>query len=216
MIFLLRRMLYGDANMDEVISGLVVWLTNNFNWNSVLLAILIIVIIVWLYKGPEIYSSRVHDQRTSDSALKLQMDLYYRKSTGEDIKDNLEWWTSFLTNPDEMAKQLEENDEDQKEALNKRLKFIMQYGSARTVRLLSLFMAKSYTNKLDSKGVLVCVAYVVASLRADYTGQNAAPMDLLQVKINDYQENEHAMKSICRTIKRETGIDDHLNYHRLK
>ena len=207
--------------MDDPMTALIVWLSQNFDWNSVLIVFLISIVLVWIYKSPDMYSTKSHDMRTASAAQQLQIDHYYRASKGEDIEKNLDWWTEFLVDPvakaNELSGGVEGNpDKEHVKLLNDRLQFIMQYGSARTVRLLSFYMGHTYLDELKPSGTLVSVAYIVASLRSDYTGQSALPMDLLKIKFNDYLQNERDYRSVCKTIKKETGIDDHLNYRRLK
>ncbi|WP_125607291.1 hypothetical protein [Lapidilactobacillus bayanensis] len=196
------------------------WLFKNFDYNSILIVILIVIVLFWIKKSPEMFMSKEHDYRTSDAAQRLQIDQYYRQDNGGDIKKNLEWWTEFLVDPEAKAKELSNDDgetnDQQVKKLNDRMQFIMQYGSARTVKLLSIYMYKNYRGDINDNGTLVCVAYIVASLKSDYTGQDTMPMDLLKIKFNDFSKNESKYRKICKTIKKETGIDDHLKYRRLK
>jgi hypothetical protein len=207
--------------VDGTVSALIYWITHSFNWTSLLLVLTIAVLLVWIYRTPHFYQERTHDQRLSESAQRLQIDQYYRESNGSEIKDNLAWWTEFLADPTKKAEELGGNesgemDQEHIDLLNDRMKFIMQFGSARTVKLLALYMEKTYTKSLDNDGVLICLAYIVASLKSDYTGQNALPLDLLRIKFNDFEANERKYRRICRKIKRVTGIDQRLTYHQLK
>ncbi|UWP78304.1 hypothetical protein KZR06_15980 (plasmid) [Lacticaseibacillus paracasei] len=207
--------------MDNILEVLAIWVSKNFDWNTALLIVLLVLILVWLYKSPDIYRNRVHDDRTADAAQQLQIDSYYRDANGQYIKENLDWWNEFLIDPEKKAHEMSGDedapiDQEHINLLNKRMAFIMEFSSARTVKLLSIYMQKTYAGDIDSDGTLVCISYIVASLRADYTGEKALPMDLLQIKFKDYGENEKKYQKISRTIKKETGIDDHLNYRRLK
>lgn len=207
--------------MDNIAEAFAVWASKNFDWNTALILLLLTFVLVWIYRSPEFFKSRTHDDRTADAAQQLQIDRYYRDANGEEIKNNLDWWNEFLLDPGKKSFEISGGegtpiDQEHIDKLNKRMAFIMQFGSARTVKLLSIYMQKNYTRSIDVDGTLVCISYIVASLRADYTGEKALPMDLLRIKFNDYSQKEKTYQNISKTIKRETGIDDHLNYRRLK
>ncbi len=204
----------------DTFAEIVFWITKNFDWNSLLLVILITILLIWINKSPELYGERLRDERNENSAQRLQADLYYREGTGAETRENLSWWTEFLVDPTKKAAELsggaDSPDEAHQDMMNKRIQFVMQFGSPRTVKLMSLYMSKLYTKDIDSDGTLVCVSYIIASLKSDYTGKNTLPMDLLRTKFTDFNDHEKKYKGICKTIKRETGVDDHLNYKRLK
>ena len=82
------------------------------------------------------------------------------------------------------------------------------YGSDRTVKLLSLYMQNVYLQSDSSQkeyDQLVNTAYIVSSLKEDFTGYTISPQTLLKLQITDYKDNkqifEDAEKRIRQKIK---------------
>ena len=91
------------------------------------------------------------------------------------------------------------------------------YGSTRTILLCSNYVSDLYSGRLgqdpsDSEEItyvnaktLLYHAFIVSSLKFDFTGYEVDPLKLLQMKISDFSEikETEAFKKALEDIKRE-------------
>lgn len=206
----------GDFFLEEL-KELYDLVSLNFDFNSILIVIVIIISTYWLKKIPDYRQEINHDNSYESSILKIQADKYYRNIDGQEMRDNVAWWMDFISDSEKKNKEISKN----VSILTEKFNYIMRYGSSRTIKLLSVYMqhiytASSNTKTDDSYKQLVYLAYVAASIKADYTGNTCSPLDLLALKFNDFNDNKRVYKKVTREIRRKTGIDKNLRYSRLK
>ena len=76
------------------------------------------------------------------------------------------------------------------------------YGSDRTVNLLSNYSHSIYENeKNDGNKMIVYVAFIISSLKDDFSGYEVKPLTLLKLMIKDYDELESTYKRYAKEIE---------------
>ncbi|MFS1080162.1 hypothetical protein [Enterococcus casseliflavus] len=131
-------------------------------------------------------SSKEQLEISDRNAQKLQVDNFYRSISTEKVENIVQEWMDLLVSPEEMSKK-------DKTDINKMLKDIMVYGSAETIRLVSIFQQYSYQRKFEKADnspyeLLFISAYLLSSLKNDFTGYRIDPLDLLKMKIKDISD----------------------------
>ena len=131
-------------------------------------------------------SSKEQLEISDRNAQKLQVDNFYRSISTEKVENIVQEWMDLLVSPEEVSKK-------DKADINKMLKDIMVYGSAETIRLVSIFQQYNYQKKIEKADnspyeLLFISAYLLSSLKNDFTGYRIDPLDLLKMKIKDISD----------------------------
>lgn len=131
-------------------------------------------------------SSKEQLEISGENAQKLQVDNFYRSISTEKVESIVNEWMDLLVNPKDMS---QKNEKD----INKMLKNIMVYGSDETIRLAGIFQQYNYqkiANKSESNPyeLLFIAAYLLSSIKNDFSGYRVDPLDLLKMKISDISD----------------------------
>ena len=84
------------------------------------------------------------------------------------------------------------------------------YGSDRTVKLLSAYSHSVYSGVSDGNKMIVYVAFIVSSLKEDFSGYEISPLTLLELMIKDYDDYKVAYEKYAKEIEQEVGDDSHV------
>ena len=152
----------------------------------------------------------------------IQKEAFFRKIKGSDIDDAFNYWTSLMVDMDNKMSNIGTQD-GQKEFREMQQKVLM-YGSNETVTILSSMMQHFYksedinkvTSLLDvqdnskeihSYMLMFYIAYLISSLKKDFTGYVIQPRKILAIKINDIDSHknkelfEQAEKNVQEELK---------------
>lgn len=91
------------------------------------------------------------------------------------------------------------------------------YGSSTTIKINSTMMQLLYQNKAPEKQIqvdfgeekepdyriIVYTAYMIASLKKDFTGYDISPREFLEVKITDLNHTKEAFDKAEKQVKKE-------------
>nr|DAS14996.1 MAG TPA: hypothetical protein [Caudoviricetes sp.] len=159
---------------------------------------------------PKLYRVLKVEQTRAANSQELQREAYFREIGGEDLVTIFKDWVAFLY---DMDNKVEDFDADSAIDLISRT---VTYGSTRTIHLCSSYMRDLHTGLLDSSTnddeldysgakTLLYIAYIVSSLKFDFTGYEVDPLKLLQMKISDFSEikKTEPFKKALEDIKRE-------------
>ncbi|WP_338365378.1 hypothetical protein [Enterococcus faecalis] len=128
-------------------------------------------------------NSNIMQDKEHQTTRELQVDNYYRSISGKKIEDLFSRWMDMIADTEKI--------ENLKPAvLNKMIKELMMYGSARTVYIGSLFQQYNYkrpstSDEFNAFELLYLGASLVASMKQDFTGYEVDPEVLLRMKITD-------------------------------
>jgi len=120
------------------------------------------------------------------STKELQIDSYYRSISGKELEKIFSKWTEMIVDSKKM------NHHFSKQQGNLLLKDLIMYGSSETTRLGAIFMDYCYRywgeDMEEQRPVyeaMYLLARIVSSLKSDFTGHYADPIDLLKMKNKD-------------------------------
>ena len=182
-------------------------------WNTIF-NVVVIVLLTLLYgaisKLPSTVSDLVVEKYKSKSSKELQREIYFREISGKDVRDLFSEWLDLLIDTDAKVKSLEKTNN-----ILKLIKRTILYGSAKTVKICSLFMNHIYGTKSVSDGndnqnliseneqkeerdvnniiTLIYVNRIICSLKRDFTGQDVTTDDLFKIRITDFNEFENTV-----------------------
>ena len=148
---------------------------------------------------PKTLNDLIVEKVKSENKNLLQTKAYFQSISNHDVNSILKKWTEILAKPEEVSKM------KPVELIKLQTDTIM-YGSEKTVKLLALFMQVNYNqNENDTKKaflLLVYICYIVASLKRDFTSYRIEPLDLLDIRIkdlnNEQRENLKEYEKIIR------------------
>lgn len=160
---------------------------------------------------PKLYRALKVEQTRASNSQELQREAYFREIGGKDLVRLLEDWVAFLYDADNKTKGF---DADGAIDLISRTAI---YGSTRTILLCSNYTTDLYNGRLEQDSnedddldygtakTLLHHAFIISSLKFDFTGYEVDPLRLLQMKISDFSEIKEtkAFKKALEDIKQE-------------
>ena len=71
--------------------------------------------------------------------------------------------------------------------------------------LQNVYTQDENSTDYDNYITLVLIATIVSSLKKDFTGENIEALDILKIKINDFNENEALFVELMNDISKRLG-----------
>lgn len=172
---------------------MVKWLSENLSATNVLLAIIAFILVTYLAKS----SDWLRDKFQKKNAQALQVEQFYRENSGEDLKGILSEWLDHFESmgqdfTSETAKVL--------------IKRTMVVSSSRTTLILTSMLQHVYLsdeNDKDNFVFMIYIAAIVDSLKKDFTAEGIGIFELIQFKINDFQDEIPKFKKAYKIYKKE-------------
>lgn len=155
----------------------------------------------------------IEQQRDYDFKKALQIDSFYRQSGNSILQELMDEWIKMATDLDYMKN----------EGVAKLPELVQKtigYASSRSIKIAAEFFQLSYiSNAVDGEGKtidegkqqlanekgIVYFAMMVASLKQDFTGEKITALDILRLKMYDYNERKEFFKKTIAEI--EKSID---------
>ncbi|MDU5603616.1 hypothetical protein [Mogibacterium diversum] len=189
-------------------------------WNVVSLACLgLLAVITYFVKDLPVYFREMKlEQSRARNSQELLREAYFREIGGEEVAQILKDWLStlFRFKDDNFEIDDEEDTDEDGEAssVEDLLSRTVLYGSTHTIHLCALYMQDLYEGILDSENdgldyagckSILYSAFIISSLKFDFTGYEVEPLRFLEMKINDLSEikKTEAFKKALEDIKRE-------------
>nr|DAO06343.1 MAG TPA: hypothetical protein [Caudoviricetes sp.]DAO48772.1 MAG TPA: hypothetical protein [Caudoviricetes sp.] len=189
-------------------------------WNAVSLACLgLLAVITYFVKDLPVYFREMKlEQSRARNSQELLREAYFREIGGEEVAQILKDWLStlFRFKDDNFEIDDEEDTDEDGEAssVEDLLSRTVLYGSTHTIHLCALYMQDLYEGILDSENdgldyagckSILYSAFIISSLKFDFTGYEVEPLRFLEMKINDLSEikKTEAFKKALEDIKRE-------------
>ena len=145
-------------------------------------------------------NDKLKDSRTFQNSHNLQVESYFRQVGNEEIKNLLNDWTSLIVNMDKTPKV---------EFMTKLTQQTIMLGSSRTVKLVADMIQFNYINSQNNKRnedftftFMIYIAMIISSLKQDFTGYKTEPLDIIRIKISDYDKSENKYRQIYKKLKR--------------
>lgn len=189
-------------------------------WNVVSLACLgLLAVITYFVKDLPVYFREMKlEQSRARNSQELLREAYFREIGGEEVAQILKDWLStlFRFKDDNFEIDDEEDTDEDGEAssVEDLLSRTVLYGSTHTIHLCALYMQDLYEGILDSENdgldyagckSILYSAFIISSLKFDFTGYEVEPLRFLEMKINDLSEikKTESFKKALEDIKRE-------------
>lgn len=177
------------------------------NWNVVLS--ILILFTLWtadahLKELPKMIRDMLKQNREYRSNHDLQIESYFRQASNEDLQAILNRWTSFITNMEKAAQEM--NSEDGTDEYVKLEHETIMYGSPRTVHAVAAMQHFEYhedENNPNPYKLMMYMATIACSLKRDFTGYEVNPISLLEIKISDFDEYADKFVEYNKEIQQE-------------
>lgn len=173
---------------------------------SIIMPLIAIVFGLFIYnllkEMPKMIGEKIKSEREFTFNKSLQIDQFYRKDGT--LQTIMMQWAKYAMDMDFVAKAL--STDKGKRDMNELLQKTVGYGSPRTIALVSIMFQDLYKN--DSLNIdetdtstesgldtLVILAMIFSSLKNDFTGQLIDELEIIKIKINDYDEYETRFKA---------------------
>lgn len=165
---------------------------------SIVISVLLILIIYFIRKIPTMVNDKLKDNRSFQNSHDLQVEAYFRQVGNEETKKLLDDWISLIVkiNDDHNAKKITE--------LTQRTILL---GSSRTVKIMANMMQFNYKNSQNNQNedfsfaFMIYIAMIISSLKQDFTGYKIDPLDIIRMKVNDYDKYKDKYIQIYKKLK---------------
>lgn len=171
---------------------------------NIVMALVMIVLVGVVLKLPDYITKNWLEQTKNQNAHNIQVESYFKQLGGKQQQEILSQWTDFLTDLDKTSKKYDGSSTRSQRDFKKLIHDTVVYGSDRTVNLLSNYSHSVYEGD-DSNGnkMLVYVAYIITSLKNDFSGYKIEPLTLLKLMIKDYDELKPIYSKCAEEIEQE-------------
>lgn len=176
---------------------------------SMFLIVVVIVVIVTIKKLPDHISSSVLEKAKAKDNRQLQVESYFKQIGGKEQQKVFNEWTKFLTDITNNAKKYSSTEEGIK-SYRQLMHDSIIYASDRTLTYISayssfIYSQKGQENPSDENTVkmLLYVAYIISSLKEDFSGYKIDPKKLIKMEINDYSIIENELDVAEKELKKE-------------
>lgn len=172
---------------------------------NIIMTVVMVVFIGVILKLPDYIVKTWLEQTKNKNAHDIQIESYFKQLGGKQQQEILSIWTDFLTDMDKATKKYST---DSPNGINKFKRLIhdtVVYGSDRTVKLLSAYSYSVYQGNPAGNKMIVYVAFIVSSLKEDFSGYEINPLTLLKLMIKDYDDYKTEYRKYAKEIEREIG-----------
>lgn len=174
--------------------------------NTVLqvLLLLFVSVLIWFSKDlPNLFRELRLENEKNKNQVDLQRESFFRQISGSDLNKVFNDWTSLIADMDQQVGKITGSKGD-RIFIDMQQKALM-YGSVTTVEILSAMMQHIYDNNSLEKRVniemsapkkpdyslMIYLAYLVSSLKFDFTGYKVKPEIILKIKIKDLESEKN-------------------------
>lgn len=199
--------------------------------NSLLLLLIFggIAIIGYFVKDlPNLFRELAVEESRGKNEREIQKEAFFRQIKGSDIDEAFNYWTSLMVDMDNKINQI--GTASGKKEFVKMQQKVLMYGSNGTVTILSSMMQHVYRRgelkntvkvsfgdqdstkeNIQNYMLMFYIAYLISSLKKDFTGYSIDPIEILLIKINDIDSHknkplfEQAEKKCSKRIKEARG-----------
>ncbi|MDG4983491.1 hypothetical protein OGZ51_04940 [Lactococcus lactis] len=129
------------------------------------------------------------EESRKNNEKEIQREIFFRQLKGSELADTLDQWSKIIMEVEELS----ENLKDPKKISDLQKKVLL-YGSDRSVKILSETMRNFYNPSENSFIPMYYICSLICSLKFDFTGYKIFPVDIIKIKIKDYDSPENTEK----------------------
>jgi len=172
---------------------------------SFFLGLLILLLFYLVKELPKMIQNSVVEAQKFSNSRQLQVESYFRQVSSQELQHVLTYWANLYTDIGKTMKELNDSNTDfSYEDLQQQTILL---GSDKTVEYLSAFQQHVYSHPdpsdSDSAKATVYIAYMVASLKYDFSGYKIDPLDMIRIRIKDYAVYGDMYEKASQEIKKE-------------
>lgn len=164
---------------------------------SIVIFFLLVFIIYFIRKIPTMVNDKLKDNRSFQNSHDLQVEAYFRQVGNEETKKLLNEWISLIVKP---------NNTLDVDKMTKLTQSTILLGSSNTVKIMADMMQYIYKNSQNNQNenfsftFMIYIAMIISSLKQDFTGYKIAPLDIIRMKISDYDKYEDKYIKIYKEL----------------
>lgn len=177
---------------------------------SLILTVVTVVLIGVILKLPDLITNTWLEKTKNKNAHDIQIESYFKQLGGKEQQKVLDKWTDFLVDMDKTTKEYNIKTPGALDRYNKLMHDTIVYGSDRTVKILASYNHFTFIiedSKEKSYQMIVYIAFLVSSLKEDFSGYHIDPLTLLKINITDFDDYKkiymNCANEIAQEIKRE-------------
>lgn len=174
---------------------------------NIVMTIVMVVLIGVVLKLPEYITKTWLEQTKNRNAHSIQIESYFKKVSVSKQEDILNKWTDFLTDMEATTQKYTSSADESMAELRSLLHDTIVYGSDRTVKLLAIYMRNVFNTPKgkdnDASDQIVYYAFIISSLKEDFTGYHIDPLTLLKLEISDYEKYDNIYTNCAKKIQRQ-------------
>lgn len=174
---------------------------------SIVSTVVMIVLIGIVLKLPDLITQKWLETIKNKNAHDIQIESYFKQLGGKQQQEVLASWTDFLTDMDGTIAKISSENPDALKIYKKLMHDTIIYGSDRTVKLISAYNSATFalnkSKQFDPYKMMVYIAYIVSSLKEDFSGYYISPLALLKISIKDYDSYASEYERGYESIKKE-------------
>ncbi|MBS1008417.1 hypothetical protein [Leuconostoc suionicum] len=164
---------------------------------------------------PKIIAKSIEQQRDYDFKKALQVDSFYRKSGNSILQELMDEWIKLATDLD-YVREMKPVD------LTKLIQKTVGYSSSRSIKIAAEFFQLSFVSyskdkdgnadvdkqQIANEKGIVYFAMMVQSLKKDFTGEEIKALDVLRMKLTDYNVKKEFFKTTIAEIEKSIDSKD--------
>ena len=180
---------------------------------NIIVTLVSAVLIGLILRLPKLITRTWLEDTKNKHAHEIQIESYFKQLGGKQQQEILSIWTDFLTDTDNATKKYSDaRNPDSIRRFNKLLHDTVIYGSDRTVNILTSYTHNMYetVNIADGNKILVYIAFIISSLKEDFSGYHIDPLSLLKLKLKDYDKYSAEYGNYAKEIEREIGDNNYV------
>lgn len=168
-----------------------------FNNGIAFLSLVVSLVVAWINNK----NKKEIEKYKGENAHNIQVEQYFKQIGTEKQSNILNDWTNFVTDIEKF--QLIFSNE--KKLIQMKHDVVM-YGSNRTISILAEFFQYTYKSnvQMDTYKGIVYAAFIVSSLKYDFSGYKSNPEDFLKLQMRDYTEYKDKLFPYFEEIRKET------------
>ena len=176
---------------------------------NIIMTTVMVVLIGVVLKLPEYITKTWLEQTKNRNAHSIKIESYFKTVSVSKQEEVLNKWTDFLTDMKATTQKYTSLTDESMTELRALMHDTIVYGSDRTVKLFSIYMRNIFNtpevekNDNDISDQIVYYAFIISSLKEDFTGYHIDPLTLLKLEISDYEKYEEIYTACAKKIQKQ-------------
>lgn len=140
----------------------------------------------------------------NDEAHSIQIQEYFKKLGTQKQSEILSDWAYLVSDLNAYKSTFKDAEKIQKMKHD-----VVMYGSRTTIKIMASFMHFAYENKKNPNPLkgLIYATFIITSLKNDFSGYLADPIDFLKIQLTDFSECKDEFMPFFDEIRKENELN---------